>query len=238
MKTISFVLFLSLITRFAVAQTDDFRNLRLGAGGRVEMTGAWSSDDMNIITVRQKDLFRLVELRGFVPGQGAWSLEHLAMCPTFRSHIFIRYQQLDRPKAAIIAIYPRGDGKVHLTLLGAGFAQRVEPASVQMSTMRSFNEIWSDERKEPFVKSTISNLDWVGLARCYAEIAGEHLSVNVDVSEGVRSELGAGHDRTTRVLVEVGLDSSKNTSLMVDFDKDGFITHSERSNAVEWKPLP
>lgn len=195
-----------------------------------------------LVASKSKDLKRLAEIDGIDLNRHAWTRQQLSICPAFSNHLMVRYERTEDPKIVFVAVYSKLDQRLHLVVYRGGFARREEPASVQQSTINSFNEIWTEERLAPHITRTIANLNWASLAACYAELSGEQLSLPAGISReevvAPHSVLDIDHSPVQKVVFEVVSDSEANPSISIDFDKLGFIKQVQKTEPMKAVKIP
>jgi hypothetical protein len=242
MKTISYLIFALLSTISASAQATNSPTVDHDGITETQIAPGISPEDAGIIAAKQSELSRAAELHGVDLDQHAWNRQGLGICPAFSDHLFVRYQRSDDPNLALIAVYSRKRTGVRIILLGAGFAQRREPASIQNSTISTFNNIWSEERHSSSVNGKFPNLSWSSLAACYAEMAGEKLSLPPGISRtevvAPISVLDIQHDPIVKEVFLVESDPLTPTSLSIDFGRSGFVQRAFRTESAKPVAIP
>jgi hypothetical protein len=242
MKTITCLIFALLSTISASARASSSLTEEHDGIADTQIASDISPEDAAIIAAKQSELKRVVEIRGVGLDRHTWNGEELGICPAFSDHLFVHYQQSDDPNIAFIAVYPRKQTGVRIILLGAGFAQRREPASIQNSTIKAFNDIWSEERQSSSLNGKFPNLSWSSLAACYAEMAGEKLSLPPGVSRtdvvAPGSILDIQHDPILKEVFPVESDPLTPTSLSIDFNRSGFVQRALRTESPKPVAIP
>jgi hypothetical protein len=89
--------------------------------GQADGTTLWSDDQ--IPWVYRNEVRRLAKYND-IDIFRSWNSTRLQICPIFRSHVFIRYEDPSSSDTAFIVVYPRTSGKVYLIPLKAGFTTR------------------------------------------------------------------------------------------------------------------
>jgi hypothetical protein len=193
-----------------------------------------SQDIAVLLAAHRNELIHLGRLDGLDLTNKNWSYKQVEICPSFSKHTFVRYWEAGEPNADFIAVFPRVEGgKTRLVRQGIGPDAASRFASIRTSTIAAFNTVWAEERNGVNSKKIASNIDWVNMANCYAEFAGEH-PVNLPnqlkntQDEGDPGYLNSGHQRVLIVAIEVRGKTSQVTRLALSFNKRGFITRVTR----------
>jgi hypothetical protein len=116
--------------------------------------------------------------------EGKWSYGEL-VCPAFPNHIFLRFTRNNGTGDVSVfsASVPRnGEGRVRIIPIQRRGYSLFSPAPINAMTVAAFNRIRSEEHAEA--------VDWVGMALCYAALAGANPEIGVSTElSGSRTKI-------------------------------------------------
>ncbi len=188
-----------------------------------------------VIYARRNELRQLVKFYSIDIDKADWNYKQESICPAFSRYFFIRYHNAAEPRSDFIAIYPRAAGRIEIVRQSPEYSFESANASLRNSTITTFNNVWSDQQRGLNSKIAVTNIDWIDVGRCYAEIAGEQLA---DVPDSVDSDtFGRQHHPEVKsgeiFKVEIGVlgVSPAKTTLSIQFDRQGSIKSVDRTES-------
>lgn len=187
------------------------------------------------LSPRDDQLIQLGRLNGLDLTKSDWVHKQVEICSEFPKHVFVQYQEKGEPNETFIAIYPRGGGRIQIVRQGNGPSPASRFSSTRASTISVFNAILANERRAPSLKGATSDLDWIRLGTCYAELAGEIPAVSADVSNIYNGDdlkhSNIEHRRISIVGIQVVGESGAMADLSIEFSKPGFIRRVTRTES-------
>lgn len=189
----------------------------------------------DLTSARARKLSELAMLYGIDITQKGWRLQDEALCPQFTRHAFATLNRTDRlgvttSFAVIYALAPaarrdRRPGNDGTVLLRTDGGSESTPGDVAQkdSTVNAFNRVWKDELNHLGRRPGLQSIDWGGLARCYARIAGQEPLASSDSVENTSGKTGTRTTRIDGIILKTRDLWSRAGTLAIEFDSRGMV---------------
>jgi hypothetical protein len=184
---------------------------------------------------RESKLFQLGMLYGIDITKNGWHLQNEELCPQFKRHTFATLFRAD--KLGVITSYTviyslapvvggqrrsENDGIV-LLRTGIGSEWTQGDVAQQNSTVNIFNKIWGDELKHSGRLHELQSIDWGGLAKCYARIAGQEPLASSGSGQNSPGKIGTQTNRIDGIVLRTQDLWSRTGTLAIEFDSVGMV---------------
>lgn len=194
-----------------------------------------SEADRQLLATRQADMVHSAALFGFNLQQEGWSFLQ-TVCPVLPKYVFLNYVR-DDGATHFAALVPRDSDPVAIVPVVHHRVVPFERSSDGTVSLDTFNKILASSQEAGKPGAVKINEDWVALAMCYAEMAGDHpVTVLTDTVTAPIADRKAGSP-TIRVESDGGVllefsdvsSASQTIRWRVAFDRLGRVHSAERT---------